>query len=616
MRLLLLHCEYFEYAVREQAVKNPEGLEDASKTGRFENVLVAFCTIEKEDEANPDEVVAKATESIAEVANSVRTNRLLVYPYAHLSSSLASPSSAISTLRELASHLLERGYEVHRSPFGYYKSFNLRCLGHPLSELSRTIRPEHAETAPSAVEANYKILALDGKLYDPEDYEFKLGEEEFRVLVEKEALKKGLTGGEPRYLDYCRKFGIEWESLSDQGHMRFSPEGVMIFDLIGEYSWDTVKSLGIPILQIKGTNMFDLSVPAVREHADLFGSRLYRVESENKSFVMRYAACHQQFAAVRNWTLSYRQLPFGTFEVADSYRLEQSGELLLSFRLRKLHMPDCHIYCNNMEEAKVATLKVHDKIYEEIRKLGRDYVSVYNITQRFLDANKEYVMELVRRERKPALLNFVPEGIYYWVLNIEYHIIDELERPREIATFQIDIGNAKRFGISFVDERGEKEFPPIIHTAVIGSIERYLFTVLDQCARIEGKGGKPSLPLWLSPAQVRLIPVKPEFVDFSMNLTAKLADCSIRADIDDRDESVDKRVRDAELNWIPYVLVVGKKEATSDQLAVRRRIDGKQYNCGLADLEKEIVASAEGYPRMPMKLPVMLSKRPGYKQLL
>jgi threonyl-tRNA synthetase len=616
MRLLLLHCEYFEYGVREQAIKNPEELEEEDKEGRFENVLVAFCTVEKEDEANPDEVAGKSADSIAEVADSVRTNRVLVYPYAHLSSSLASRDVAIGTLKELAGHLLGRGYEVHRSPFGYYKSFNLRCLGHPLSELSRTIRPEQAKPASAAIQTYYKILALDGKLYVPEDYEFKAGEEEFRVLVEKEALKKGLAGGEPRFLEYCRKFGIEWETFSDQGHMRYSPEGVMLFDLISEYSWSAVKSVGFPIFQVKGTNMFDLSVPAVKEHADLFGSRLYRIESENKSFVMRYAACHQQFAAVRNWTISYRQLPFGTFEVADSYRLEQSGELLLSFRVRKLHMPDCHIYCKDMEDAKVATLQVHDKIYKEIRKLNRDYVSVYNITQSFLDANKEYVMELVKREGKPALLNFVPEGIYYWVLNIEYHIIDQLDRPREIATFQIDIGNAKRFGISFTNENGDKQFPPIIHTAVIGSIERYLFTILDLCAKVEDKGEKPSLPLWLSPIQIRLIPVKSEFTDFSQKLIAQLEDSMIRADIDDRDETVDKRVREAERNWIPYVIVVGKKEVASDQLSVRRRSDGRQYNCSLADLEKQVLASTSGYPRMRSRLPVLLSKRPGYKQLV
>jgi threonyl-tRNA synthetase len=279
-------------------------------------------------------------------------------------------------------------------------------------------------------------------------------------------------------------------------------------------------------------------------------------------------------------------------------------------------MPDCHVYCKNMEEAKTATLKLHDKIYEEIGKLGRDYVSVYNITQSFLDANKDYVMQLIRRERKPALLNFVPEGIYYWVLNIEYHIIDELERPREIATFQIDIGNAKRFGISYINQNGEKESPPIIHTAVIGSIERYLFTILDQCVKTEKSGAKPSLPIWLSPTQVRLIPVKPEFIDFATGIITELADHSIRADIDDREESVDKRVRGAEKSWIPYVIIVGKKEATSDQLAVRRRTDGKQFTCTRAELERELDASTQGYPRMSLKLPPLLSQRPGYKQVL
>jgi len=389
----------------------------------------------------------------------------------------------------------------------------------------------------------------------------------------------------------------------------------MLFDLISEYSWDTVTSIGLPILQVKGTNLFDLSVPAVKEHADLFGSRLYKIEAENKSFVMRYAACHQQFAAVRNWSLSYRHLPFGTFEVADSYRLEQSGELLLAFRLRKLHMPDCHIYCKNLEESKAVTLKLHNKIYEEIGKLDRDYVSVYNITESFLNANKEYVMELVTRERKAVLLNFVPEGIYYWVLNIEYHIIDELERPREIATFQIDIGNAKRFNISFVDDKGQKTYPTIIHTAVIGSIERYLFTILDKCAILESKGIKPSLPVWLSPTQVRFIPVKPDLVQYTKTVAEELSRHQVRADIDDRDESLDKRVREAERNWIPYIVIVGQREVSSKSYSIRRRHDGAKYVATVDELANEIRELTKEYPKPSLKLPDLISKRPGYKQM-
>jgi len=614
MRLLFLHCDSFEYEVREEAIKNPEAVGD-NRSGSFKNVLVAFCTVEKEDEANPVEVTEKAAGSIAEVTRSVKADQVLLYPYAHLSSSLASPGVAVPLLQDTLERLNDMGLAAYRSPFGYYKSFKLYCLGHPLSELSRTIRPQQAKPEPPPIKTYYKILGLDGHLYEPDEYNFKPEEAEFQILVEKEALKKGLPGGQPKYLEYCKKFGIEWENFSDQGHMRYSPEGVMIFDLISQYSWDVVNSVGLPILQVKGTNMFDLAVPAVKEHADLFGSRLYKLEAENKSLVMRYAACHQQFSAVRNWSLSYRHLPFGTFEVADSYRLEQTGELLLSFRLRKLHMPDCHIYCKGVEEAKEVTLKLHDKIYDEIGKLGRDYVSVYNITQSFLESNKDYVMKLVRREGKPALLNFVPEGIYYWVLNIEYHIIDELERPREIATFQIDIGNAKRFGIAYVNEKGEKELPPIIHTAIIGSIERYLFTILDQCARIETKQGKPSLPTWLSPTHVRLIPLRTEFMNFTREVASQLASYSIRVDIDDRDESVDKRVRDAELNWIPYIAVIGRREVDGRVIAVRRRKDGKQYNSTISDLAAEINATTKGYPTMELRLPTLISQRPGYKQL-
>ena len=139
--------------------------------------------------------------------------------------------------------------------------------------------------------------------------------------------------------------------------------------------------------------------------------------------------------------------------------------------------------------------------------------------------------------------------------------------------------------------------------------------MLDQCARTEKLGGKPSLPLWLSPSQVRLIPVKPEFLEHAKKLADQLAASHVRADLDDRDESLDRRVRDAELNWIPYVAVVGKREAETQMLAIRRRSDGKRYNVGLPELVKEISDQSTGYPVMAQKLPILISERPGYKQL-
>lgn len=188
-------------------------------------------------------------------------------------------------------------------------------------------------------------------------------------------------------------------------------------------------------------------------------------------------------------------------------------------------------------------------------------------------------------------------------------------RNHEIATFQIDIGNAKRFDISFVDDKGQKIYPIIIHTAVIGSIERYLFTILDECAILEAKGIKPSLPIWLSPTQVRLIPVKPDLVEFTKTVAEELTKLQVRTDIDDRDESLDKRVREAERNWIPYIVIVGQREISTRSYAVRRRHDGAKYAATVTELEKEISELTKGYPRTSLKLPELVSTRPGYKQM-
>jgi len=599
--------------VREKAVDEPEEFEASRSHGKMEQVLVAFCTIERDDEKDPLQVAANGAKAVREVADQVKARNVMLYPYAHLSSSLASRDPAIKVVAEMEALLKDDGFVVQRSPFGYYKSFRIHCLGHPLAELSRTITAEKEPEERAPIQTEYMIMDLTGNLYRPGEYEYAKGEEEFRNLVEKEAMKKELIGGgEPRFLDYCRKFGIDWEQYSDVGHMRYGPEATLIFDLIADYSWNLAQRVGIPVLQVRGTNMFDLSVRAVKEHADLFGARLYKVDLDEKSFVMRYAACHQQFAMVRDWTISYRNVPFGTFEVADSYRLEQSGELLLCFRVRKLHMPDLHIYCQDLENSKDVSIDTHKVIYEEIAKLGRDYVSVYNTTRSFFEANKLYFTELAKLERKPILLNFVPDGIYYWVLNIEYHIIDELDRPREIATFQIDIGNAKRFDISYVDKNGAKRYPPIIHTALIGTVERYIFTILDTCAKMEQQGKKPQLPLWLAPTQVRIIPVTRESLARADHLAATLNQAGVRTDVDDSDETVEKRVRDAEIFWIPYIIVVGAREKTAEQLPVRVRETGEQRKMTVEELASELTEKTARYPFRPLTVPVHVSTRPAY----
>ncbi len=616
MRLLLIHADKFEYEAKEKAVKEPESLNGSVRKGSLENGLVAFCTVEKADEELPERVAENAANSIEEVLGWLKTKRVMVYPYAHLSTSLASRDSAIKALQELEGQLGKKGYEVTRSPFGWYKSFTITCKGHPLSELSRTITVQSQTKKPtSPLQTEYAVMDEKGILHDPQAFRAKPGQEEFNSLVEKEALKRGLTGGEPRFLDYARRFGIEWESYADVGQMRFGPEATVMMDLIAEHTNQAIRRIGIPILNVKGTNMFDVTVKPIREHLQLFGSRAYEVHVDERTFVLRYAACFQQFSMVKDWTLSYRNLPFGTFEVADSYRMEQSGELLLSFRLRKFLMPDLHIYLKNLGEALDVGRRTHGIIYDEIRKLGREYVSLYNTTRSFFNEHKELFLDLVKLEKKPILINFVPDGIYYWVLNVEYNIIDDLDRPREIATFQIDVGNAERFGIEFANERGEKVFPVIIHTAVLGSLERFLFGLLDSAVRLEKTGKKPRLPLWVSPVQVRIIPVAKQFVEPASKLLVALEEAELRADLDDRDDTIQSRVREAELSWVPYVLIYGAKEIETRLLSIRDRSTGGEVKMSLEDFLKKTEEEMSGYPKRALTFPALLSQRPGYKRL-
>src|SRR5882672_7214818 len=256
MRLLLIHADKFEYESKEKAVKEPELLPDHAKKGMLQDGLVVFTTVEKGDEASPENTATNAASSIEEVLGWLKTNRVMIYPYAHLSTDLAGREPAIETLKILESKLAEKGYEVSRSPFGWYKSFTITAKGHPLSELSRTITVDtKSRQAPPAVKTEYAIMDQKGSLHSPEDFVFGPHDDEFKSLVEKEALKKGLTGGEPHFLDYARRFGIEWESYADVGQMRFGPESNLIMDLLAEYAGQVIKRIGIPILNVRGTNM-------------------------------------------------------------------------------------------------------------------------------------------------------------------------------------------------------------------------------------------------------------------------------------------------------------------------------------------------------------------------
>ncbi len=628
MRILLIHAEKFWYKVREKALKDIPDIDSSRVEASAENALVVFTTIEDVD-IEDENYLSKIIEDILQVFYKVNAKNLVIYPYAHLSSRLAKPSKAIKIYEkicDIAKKIAEsRNIKVITAPFGYYKSFEIRCYGHPLSELSRSYEPEIKELKIGEekrekveVESYFVVITPDGEVLKVDEYltKFRGRYRDFDILVSKEALREELKGGEePRYLTYCKKFGIEWEPMSDIGHMRFGPEACIMYELVEKYSWQVANRLGIPIFKVRGTNMFKLSCKPIEEHAKLFGERMYIIDSDGEKLVLRYAACFQQFSMIKDWIISYRDLPFGVLEIADSYRYEQPGETVLCFRVRKFTMPDLHIFTKDLEDAKNMCLKVHEVIFDEIRKIGLDYVSLYNVTEDFYINNVEYLKQLSKIEDKPILVKVIREKKYYWVLNAEFHIIDELERPREIATMQIDIGNASRFGIKYRTSTGEDRYPVIIHTALIGSVERYIYALFQKAAIDEKCGKIPRLPTWICPIQVRLIPVTTEFLQYCENIANILESRSIRVDIDDRDETVSKRIREAEKMWIPYIVVIGREEVNSNILTVRIRGEKNLRKMSIEELVETIEREIDNYPRCGLYMPRRLSMRPQYRPI-
>ena len=614
MRIILLHADELEFLPVKPA-KGVKAEEDAS-SGRIEEAVVVFIGVEPEDLKDIKLSAEALADEVEKYAKNVKASNIALYPRVHATDNPAPASEAdkIIEILKLAEELLkERGYNVVRAPFGRYKAFKLKVKGHPLAELSRRIvakRPKEKKRE------RFYVALPDGRIFEiksKEDYQKLLeipeiaNDEELRRLIEKEALDQPLPEiEESEIVKHLRKFGFEREPMSDVGHMRYEPEAALLVDLVAEYSRIVANKVGIPVFYVKGTNMFSLEHPAIRRHAELFGERMYELEMDNKRLVLRYAACFQQFAIAKDRVISYKQVPFGMLEVADSYRYEQKGEVVLGFRVRKFRMPDMHVFTKDLSEAVEVSKKIQQVIHGEAKRLGRRYVAMYNVTDDFRRDHKDIVLEFVRNDGRPALIHEIPRGERYRVMNVEYHIIDKHGRPREIATFQIDVGNAERFGIEYIDEQGNRKPVVIIHTALLGSVERFIYMLFDSAIQ-----SNYTLPLRASPIQVRVIPVSDEFLEYAEEIAKKLDARGIHVELDDRDISLGKKVREAGVMRVPYVIFIGRKEVESGLVHVKTR-DGKERDMKLEELIEELERQLEGYPRIPRRRPMKLSLKPVY----
>lgn len=602
MRILLIHSDYLNYNVKN---KTPvaEEIEDAKKQGAFDESLVVFTAVEKDDENNPQGIVKNLVKEVIKTNDQVKAENIVLYPYAHLSSSLSSPKVAVQVLKDAEEALNAEGLNVKRVPFGWYKAFEISCKGHPLSELSRTITAEEEEEVEKKP-SSWSILDGD-KIIDIVDFKFE--NDQLEKLVSYELGTGASDAGEPPHVKLMREKELcDYESASDVGNLKWFPKGRLVRDLLADYVYNLVVDQGA--MPIETPIFYDLDNEAINVHAAKFGERQYRTDTK-KNLMLRFACCFGAFRVMADPFITWKNLPAKLYELSTySFRFEKKGEVVGLKRLRAFTMPDFHSFCADMNSTLEEFSKQTDMCIQTGVDLDVNYEIIFRATKDFYDENKEWMYSIGKKIGKPVLLEILPERKHYWSCKIDFAAIDYLGRPIENPTVQIDVESGKRFDITYLGEDGKEHYPTILHCSPTGSIERVICSLLEKTA-IELDEKAPMLPTWLSPIEVRIITVGEDHKDFANELYDKINAENIRVDVDDRDESVGKKIRNAATEWIPYIFVVGDNEKESGVFSVTVRETGEKVDMTVDELIKEVLDKTKGMPYRGLPLPKDISTR-------
>ena len=644
MRILQLHVDYIEYFPVSKEIADAETL-TLNEKQRLEDTVVILMSIERGDE---DSMIVDIAAEIKDYLEKIKGKSVLLYPYAHLSSNLESPDKAFNLFvkieKELRQMFNQSDITINRAPFGWTKTLEFKVKGHPMAENSKSFHKKkdiqqtkfnneredlldschdieendggvsEALKTEKNLKSEWYILDTSGNLIKQNEFKFSKSERNLENLLNYEILKKRIVDEQPPHVKLMRKLGIsDYEPASDSGNMRYYPKGRLLKSLLEQFVTRKVSEYGG--LEVETPIMYDSHHPSMESYFNRFPARQYNIKSDQKDLFLRFAACFGQFLMTKDFQLSYKNLPLKLYELTRySFRREKSGELVGLRRLRAFSMPDCHGFCRDLDQAKSEFLKrfqLSVSVVEEIGLSTRDDLEMaIRFTKDFYSENKQYIHNLVKEFGKPVLVEMWDERFFYFTLKWEFNFIDNLGKASALSTDQIDVENSERYGITFVDEDGNKKYPIILHNSPSGAIERVIFALLEKSAKLMRQGKVPYLPLWLMNTQVRIIPIGNEFMPQCNELLAVLKENSIRGDIDDRDETLSKKIREAETEWIHYVVIIGEKEVASNTVSIRERLTKKNYSENVAKLVTLIKDQVKDKPFLPINLQEYLSSRP------
>jgi threonyl-tRNA synthetase len=574
LRILQQHLDFIEYEPKEKEIQAAEEAEKGRKY-RYEEIVVLFTSVEKGDN---DEVARKAVEGIKDFLGKLKVNRIIIYPYAHLSQNLARPKDALEVLKAMESYAKEAGIETYRSPFGWNKAFQIKVKGHPLAEQSRVYTLEAAAPALQATRKEVEKVPSERKVEMTEDQLFA-------------RIKKSDFSGLPE-TDH-RIIGERLDLFSFQepspGMVYWHDKGWTLRNTLVDFIRKELRQRGY--LEISNPALANTNLWRVSGHSDHYSDHMFLTELGDEEMGLKPMNCPSTFLVYRTRKWSFRDLPVKYAIFDPLYRNELSGVASGLFRVKSLTQDDAHIICTE-EQAEHELSEILDlmaKLYGVFKLEYKLRISTKPDDHMGTDAEWERATETLIRVVKSRGLPYEvkeKEGSFYSP-KIDVDIKDSLGREWQCATIQLDLQMPKRFRLAYTGSDGQEHTPVVLHRALYGSLERFIGILIEH---YQGK-----FPLWLSPVQLRVLPISDDNRAYAEGVLAKVRQAGFRAEGDFASGTIGGKIRDAQLQKIPFMLVIGGKEQESGTVAVRTRDGEVKYGAKLDDLLPELRQKVEAF---------------------
>lgn len=368
----------------------------------------------------------------------------------------------------------------------------------------------------------------------------------------------------------------------------YHPKGALLRTIIEDYERKEHLKRGYEI--VITPHIMQSGLWKTSGHYDYYKENMYTFQIERKEFVIKPMNCPGHILIYKSKTRSYKELPVRLFELGTVYRHEKAGVLHGLLRVRGFTQDDAHIFCAP-QHLRDEIKGVIDFVFDTMQAFGFTDVGIELSTrpEKSIGTDEDWAraqdaLEGALKEKNLTYEINAGEGAFYGP-KIDIKLKDALKRSWQCATIQCDFALPKRFNLAYIDADGKQKQPIMLHRVLLGSLERFIGALLEHY--------NAELPLWLAPTQVLVIPVKDSASEYAQNLKKDLLDNSIRCQVDTRNETLDKRIRNAEINKIPYCLVVGEREAKSGSVSVRKKGKGDLGVKELAAFIKEIKEDIE-----------------------